>query len=461
VKRTDLVFAALQVPLDYLALVVAGWAAYALRFNQIAGILPVTDPMPYGAYLRTVWVVAAIWLGVLGLAGAYTVRQQRLTTELARIFLGVSTAVLLIIVAIFFRREFFTSRFIILAGWVLSIGFLWLTHGLLRFIRWQMLKRGVGARQAVIVGNDQLTVDLLSRLHTQPRLGLRVLRHYTVCTSDQLHELADLFEQRAVDLVIQSDVSLPRSQTLELIDVCTEYSVPFHYAADIFDSQAARMEMDEVAGMPVMVLKRTPLDGWGRIFKRAFDLVAAGLGVVILTIPTLLVAVLIKLDSAGSIFVRLERVGEGQKRFYLWKFRSMVRDAHALKPQLMDRNERADGPLFKISDDPRITRIGKWLRKTSVDELPQLLNVIKGEMSLVGPRPHEPEEVARYEKHHKKLLTIKPGVTGMAQISGRSNLSFEDEVRLDTFYIEHWSLGLDLQIIMRTPAAVLQTKTAA
>ncbi len=459
-KRTDLVFAALQVPLDYLALVVAGWTAYALRFNQIAGILPVADPLPYGSYVRMVWVVAAGWLGVLALAGVYSVRRQRLTTELGRIFLGVSTAVLLIILVIFFRREFFTSRFIILAGWVVSILFLWLTHGLLRLIRWQMLKRGIGVRQAVIVGNDQITVDLLTSLHTQPRLGLRVLRHYSVCTSEQLHELADLFDQRAVDLVIQSDVSLPRSQTLELIDVCTEYSVPFHYAADIFDTQAARMEMDELAGMPVMVLKRTPLDGWGRILKRAFDLVAAGLGIAVLSLPTLVVAALIKLDSAGPIFVRLERVGEGQKRFRLWKLRSMVRDAHALKPQLMDRNERADGPLFKISDDPRITRIGKWLRKTSVDELPQLLNVLKGEMSLVGPRPHEPEEVARYEKHHKKLLTIKPGVTGMAQISGRSNLSFEDEVRLDTFYIEHWTLGLDLQILMRTPAAVLRTKSA-
>lgn len=460
-KRTDLVFAALQVPLDYLALVTAGVTAYALRFNQIAGILPVADPLPYSGYVQLVWIVAAVWLGVLAIAGVYSVRRQRLTTELGRIFLGVSTAVLLVILVIFFQREFFSSRFIILAGWVLSILFLWVTHGLLRFIRWQTLKRGVGVRQAVIVGNDQVTIDLLTSLHTQPRLGLRVLRHFSTCTGEQIHELTDLFEQRAVDLVIQSDVTLPRSQTLELIDVCTEYSVPFHYAADIFDSQAARMELDEVAGMPVLVLKRTPLDGWGRILKRAFDLCLATIGVIVLAIPGLLIAALVKLDSAGPALLPLDRVGEGQKRFRLWKFRSMVRDAHALKPQLMDRNERADGPLFKISHDPRITRIGKWLRKTSIDELPQLFNVIKGDMSLVGPRPHEPEEVARYEKHHKKLLTIKPGVTGMAQISGRSNLSFEEEVRLDTFYIEHWSLGLDLQVILRTPAAVLRMKTAA
>lgn len=139
----------------------------------------------------------------------------------------------------------------------------------------------------------------------------------------------------------------------------------------------------------------------------------------------------------------------------------MIRDAEALKPQLADHNERADGPLFKMSNDPRITRVGRWLRKTSIDEFPQLINVFLGQMSLVGPRPHEPQEVARYEKHHKKLLTVRPGMTGMAQVSGRSNLSFEDEARLDTYYIEHWTIGLDIQILARTPMAIIHTEMAA
>ena len=138
----------------------------------------------------------------------------------------------------------------------------------------------------------------------------------------------------------------------------------------------------------------------------------------------------------------------------------MIRDALAMRDQLSAQNERLDGPLFKISNDPRITRVGRWIRKTSIDEIPQLINVLRGDMSLVGPRPHLPEEVARYEKHHKKLLTIRPGMTGMAQVSGRSDLTFEDEVRLDTYYIEHWSLGLDLQVLLRTPLAVLSTRSA-
>ena len=139
----------------------------------------------------------------------------------------------------------------------------------------------------------------------------------------------------------------------------------------------------------------------------------------------------------------------------------MIQNAHSFKKNLIQLNERKDGPLFKIKNDPRITRVGRFIRKTSLDELAQLFNVLRGEMSLVGPRPHEPEEVANYKKHHKKLLTIKPGITGMAQISGRSDLVFEEEVKLDIYYIENWSLKLDLQIILKTPFVVLSTKSAS
>jgi exopolysaccharide biosynthesis polyprenyl glycosylphosphotransferase len=265
----------------------------------------------------------------------------------------------------------------------------------------------------------------------------------------------------AVDEVWQTDPTLPKQQSLAVLEACTESSIGFQYAADLFATETGHVTISDIAGIPMIEIRRTTLDGWGRILKRALDLVGASLIFLLMLIPGLLVALAIKLDSAGPIFIRLERVGQGQRRFYLWKFRSMIKDAHAMKAQLMAQNERGDGPLFKMERDPRITRVGRFIRKTSLDEFPQLFNVFAGSMSLVGPRPHEPEEVARYDKHHKKLLTIKPGMTGMAQVSGRSNLSFEEEVRLDTFYIEHWSLGLDFQILLRTPLAVINTKTAA
>jgi lipopolysaccharide/colanic/teichoic acid biosynthesis glycosyltransferase len=147
--------------------------------------------------------------------------------------------------------------------------------------------------------------------------------------------------------------------------------------------------------------------------------------------------------------------------FTLYKFRSMVQNAHALKPQMQELNERRDGPLFKIQNDPRVTRIGRFLRKASLDELPQLWNVLKGDMSLVGPRPHEPEEVRQYRAEDRGLLAIKPGITGLAQVSGRSNLLFAEEVTLDTYYIENWSLRLDFQILVRTLIVVFKFRDAA
>jgi lipopolysaccharide/colanic/teichoic acid biosynthesis glycosyltransferase len=149
------------------------------------------------------------------------------------------------------------------------------------------------------------------------------------------------------------------------------------------------------------------------------------------------------------------------RTFMLYKFRSMIDNAHALKGQLLDQNERKDaGPLFKMHNDPRITRIGRFLRRTRLDEFPQLYNALRGDISLVGPRPHEPEEVAQYEAHHKKLLVIKSGITGMAQISGASDLPFEEEVKLDTYYIENWSLFLDFKILLRTALTLFRDRSA-
>lgn len=459
-KRSDLFFAGLLVPIDYLALVLAGWLAYSLRFSSFSQWLPTVDTIPFGGYMRLVLIAAALWVAVLAATGVFSIRQTRLSAELSKVFFGTSTAVLLIIVTIFFQREFFSSRFIILASWVLALIFLWCTHVLVRSIQRQFYRRGLGVRQLVVFGKDQTTKDLIEMFHTQPTLGYRVVKHWPDVSLEALGQLDELAQQGTIDEVLQGDSAISKAQTLQILDRCNEHGISFRYAADVFDTQAGHVDVGDIGGVPMITIRRTPLDGWGRILKRGVDILGSALGLIVIFIPGLIVAAMIKLDSAGPIFVRLDRVGQRQRKFTLYKFRSMVRDAHALKSQLLEKNERGDGPLFKISRDPRITRIGRWLRKTSIDELPQLYNVLRGEMSLVGPRPHEPEEVARYEARHKKLLAIKPGLTGMAQVSGRSTLSFEDEVRLDLWYIEHWSLSLDLRIITQTPAVVFSTKHA-
>ena len=189
------------------------------------------------------------------------------------------------------------------------------------------------------------------------------------------------------------------------------------------------------------------------------DFVTSSL-ILIISLPIILfTAAAIKLESRGPVFFRQERVGKDEVPFRVFKFRSMIIKSDSMRyNELADRNTRGDGPMVKIKDDPRVTRFGRFIRRFSIDELPELFLVFTGKMSLVGPRPHLPEEVARYEHHHKKVLTIKPGISGMAQISGRSDLSFEEEVKLDTYYIENWSLIMDLTILLRTPLAVFRNR---
>ena len=217
--------------------------------------------------------------------------------------------------------------------------------------------------------------------------------------------------------------------------------------------------MDAIGNVPVVQLHRTALDGWGRVFKRIVDIFGAMFGLAIFSPLLAIVAFSIKWETAGPVMVQLTRVS-GTRRFKLFKFRSMVDNAEALKPLLAERNERSDGPLFKIQDDPRITRVGRLIRKTRLDELPQFYNVLIGDISLVGPRPHQPDEIAKYAKHHKRVLAIKAGATGLAQVSGSSDLPFEEEVKLDTFYIENWSLGMDTRIIVKTALKMLQDRSA-
>ena len=210
---------------------------------------------------------------------------------------------------------------------------------------------------------------------------------------------------------------------------------------------------------PLIEIKKTSLDGWGKIIKREVDILGSFIGLVLLSPLFLIIALIVKADSPGPVFVKLKRVSQ-EKEFGLYKFRSMVKNAESLKKELLEYNERKGSPLFKIKHDPRITRVGRILRKTRLDELPQLINVFKGELSLVGPRPHQPDEIAQYEKHHKRVLLIKSGITGLAQISGSSDLSFEKEVKLDTYYIENWSPKQDIYILIKTFLVLFTDRSA-
>jgi len=218
---------------------------------------------------------------------------------------------------------------------------------------------------------------------------------------------------------------------------------------DLFQLSLGGVQVEEINGIPLISIKQTTLTGMNQVFKRVFDLLITIPAIILLSPLLLLVALAIRLDSPGPVLFRQIRVGRHGAPFVFYKFRSMRQDAETELEKLRELNE-ASGPLFKIRDDPRQTRVGRFIRRTSMDELPQFFNVLRGEMSLVGPRPGLPSEVAQYQDWQRRRLEIQPGLTGLWQVRGRSDLTFDEMVMLDIYYGENWSIGTDVQILVRT-----------
>jgi exopolysaccharide biosynthesis polyprenyl glycosylphosphotransferase len=215
------------------------------------------------------------------------------------------------------------------------------------------------------------------------------------------------------------------------------------------------VNIDALNGVPLIGVKDLALTGFNLFIKRVIDVVLSLVALLIAGIPMIIIAAVIKLTSPGPVFFKQVRVGKGGEHFTCFKFRSMYKDAEERKAALLHLNE-ADGPIFKMKDDPRLTPVGKIIRKLSMDELPQIFNILMGDMSWVGPRPPTPDEVAKYSQWHMKRLDVTPGLTGLWQVSGRSDLSFDEMVKLDLYYAEHWSPWLDIKLMLRTiPAVVL------
>ena len=461
-KKSDLIFSAILVPIDYTMIVLAGISAYFLRhLSWIQEIRPVIFNLEFRNYLNYALLIAAGWLIFFAIAGLYQIKgSHKIFNEIGKIFLACSTGILAIIVAAFFSRELFNSRFILLAAWIFSIIFVTFARLIVRGVQYLLYKRGIGIQKIVLIGNDDSTEEIAKEIYKNKKLGYQIVSRLDNFLDNNQKKLEEIFEKKNIDEIIQADTGLSRQENLALLDFANEKHLVFKYAADFFETQIPRVDLYTLAGVPIVEVKHTSLDGWGKILKRVFDIIISFVLLIILFPIFLMLALIIKIDSAGPVFYGSKRIGGQGKQIMIWKFRSMIKNAEKMKQSLMDKNERPDGPLFKMEGDPRITRFGKFLRKWSLDELPQLWNVLKGDMSLVGPRPHEPSEVAQYQKHHKKLLNIKPGMTGMAQVSGRSDLDFEEEVRLDTMYIENWTPWLDLIILIKTPFIVLFRKGA-
>lgn len=292
-------------------------------------------------------------------------------------------------------------------------------------------------------------------MKVEPTSGLPVLGHQTETAS--ILEAIDLCNADAV--AVSAGVQLHPQTLRHLGWALASRNVGLIMAPALTDIAGPRIHTQQVAGLPLIHVTTPTLEGGQRVAKRLFDVCAAGLLILVASPAMALIALAVKLSSPGPVLFRQERVGIRGAHFHMLKFRSMVVDAEERLADLEHRNE-GNGVLFKIKNDPRITRIGRFLRKYSLDELPQLLNVLTGSMSLVGPRPPLPKEVAGYEKDVRRRLLVKPGLTGLWQVSGRSNLSWQDSVRLDLYYVENWSLAGDVVILLKTGRAVFQSTGA-
>lgn len=459
-KRSELFFDAIRLPVDFLACFAAGVLAYVIRVSpllrQIRPVLFEFD-LPLREYLSLVIVVSFVTIVVFATLGLYTMKATlRMVEELSRIVAGISLALFGVIFWMFIRAELFNSRFILAAAWVLAI--LLVTAGRLfvRRFQFRLLRQGRGVHKVVLVGLSPVTNGLAEMFTRRPELGYRVIAKLDGVRRSTLEQLE---KDVGIDGVIRCVSGLTPEENWTLLDFCEDHKIDFIYVPDMYETRVSNVAVRTLGGYPVVELHRTTLDGWGRIWKRALDLIGAIGGLLALSPVFLLIAIAITADSAGPVFFRQTRVGKNRKPFRIVKFRTMVQNAEQLKSQLLVFNERS-GPLFKMSNDPRVTRVGRFLRQTRLDEFPQLFNVLLGEMSLVGPRPHLPAEIERYDKRDQKLFTIKPGMSGLAQVSGSSSLPFEKEAALDTHYIENWSPKLDFIILFRTLRRLLGDRSA-
>ena len=394
--------------------------------------------------------------------GAYDLSRSRsLSRDLYGVLNATTTAIMLLVVLVFFYRRLFYSRIIFVYAGILILVFLGLARVARHAILARMRQTGRGVDRVLIIGAGEVGRAVMRNIIAEPELGYRVIGFLdddpTKASTDigpikalgPIENVPQVVKDNAIDVVM---VTLPwqyHRKIIRLVGEAEHIGVRAAVVPDLFQLSMGGVQVEEINGIPLISIKQTTLTGMNQVIKRVFDLLITVPALMVSAPVWLLAALAIRLDSPGPILFRQVRVGRHGEPFVFYKFRSMRQDAEAELEKLRELNE-ASGPLFKIRDDPRQTRVGRFIRRTSIDELPQFLNVLRGEMSLVGPRPGLPSEVAQYQDWQRRRLDIQPGITGLWQVRGRSDLTFDEMVMLDIYYGENWSLGTDVQILVRT-----------
>lgn len=463
--------------IDVLAVFTAATVAYWLRFENsfFVRAFPPEEAVFYGSVIAALMVTSPVLFLALKVAGMYDPRTRvRILDRIPRIVGATNAYLVFLLVMSFFLDSSVSTRGYLIVFWALAILCLFTGRMILQLSLRVAGINDVVMRNTLIVGAGKVGKQVARKLVRHEAFGLRpvgfvdddpLFRRFQEPELKDLRvlggiaNLQDIIREFEVEKVIIAFSGTGSEQLLDLASRCNRAGVECSIVPRLFEVITDEIKVNEIGGIPLIKLRDKKITGYRKLLKDLEDYVLAAAALLI-TWPLLLItAIAIKLDSPGPVFFRQERVGKNQRTFTCLKFRSMVVNAEELQDELIDLNQ-AEGPLFKISDDPRVTRVGKWIRKFSIDELPQIFNVLAGHMSLVGPRPPVPREVKEYKFWQTQRLNVKPGITGLWQVSGRSDLPFDEMVKLDLYYIETWSLWQDFKIILRTFSAILSSNGA-
>ena len=450
-----------------LAFVLAYIARYELEiFRPVLEV----NSAPFAPYIPYM-LIFAVWLQFQyrGVGLYRIVRGRSWVEEVYTIINGVASATLTLFAVSFFTQPYVFSRLMLIYAAGITIVLLALARVVQRSVLAYLRSKGVGVQNVLIVGGGDVGQAVLRTIMARKELGYRPIGYLDDDPSrgmvnlgrvrglGRLDQFEDVLKQEAVELVIITLRWKHHDLIMDLLETCQRLNIEVRVVPDVFQLNLRQVNIENLDGIPLLgVNGSVPLRGGGRLVKRVLDILIIVLGSPLWVPLFLLIALLLLFEGKGPIFYTQKRIGENGRPFNMIKFRSMIPNADQYRQQIVEQNQ-LDPRHPKLVDDPRVTRIGRVLRQTSLDELPNILNVLQGQMSLVGPRPPTPDEVALYESWHMQRLQTMPGITGLWQISGRSDVPFDEMCLLDIYYIENWSIRLDAQILMMTlPRVILR-----
>lgn len=455
--------------IDLLFVLISFSASYILKYNSTKTMfIEIKSPFWSGyCFIFVLWYVLIL----------VAFRQKRLYNTdrgltIFKEFFNVISRILFVSIivgsVVFFAQYKFFSRFIFFASFILLCIFLSGWRIIKRLILRKLIAEGFHNINILVIGINKISEIVMEEIKNQPQWGFNVVgflderKNNTeagIPVLGRLEDFCNVVKKYFVDEVILT-ISPTQPSAAILIEQAKKMELGVRFVPEHLEQPLPIIDLSYLGIIPLLTYRIKVIHPSESVAKKILDFDVAMFLIVLLFIPGIIMAILIKIDSSGPVFCVQKRVGLKGRLFNFYKFRSMFKDAETLKYELLEKNESKDNVMFKIKDDPRITKVGKFLRKYSLDELPQLFNVLKGDMSLVGPRPPLPCEVEKYSFSDMDRLSIKPGITGLSQIRGRSDLSFSRWVKWDLWYINNWSLWLDIKVLLLTVPTVLKSKGA-